>query len=524
VRRQRAYVRDWHGRFAKVASRRSKRLHTPRKRIHRFGSAKAKSTTAIIQIGRGKDPPTWDQMSGYGVNAKVDGKKLWNMKKRGDFKDEDSYVKAMAVLARQYAKSHPGATAATKNQIGNAALRHEHDEMGKVTPLPIPNETPKGPSKKAAPAPEAEREVVDKTKGGVKIVKKKSKRTIQQVKADYEAARKKLSDLMDEAVAYKDKTGKNYPNYLDESHQYLEDMDKFEKEMKNYPPDLSRKISEATNFASLNEIMEARHPGLQIDDFEKIVARKRQEEIEYYTKTRQPPLDRSTLERSTFLADPESSFRAARQSFSGLDRMMTKYPKINITSLHCRYGYNIVGPGARQMEEGIGASCSRVYDQCWININPIQLVQPGNYMHKTKRGGDWHAPGHEKLPFASDSIHEFGHAFDWFANLYTPDKDGKNDSEANSKKREHAISKIVTDLFFEAHPKGTNSAKDITKWLRDDKQITGYSWVKGEDKLNDDELLAEAFTDVQLNGENATKVNKALFQMMEDNLRKQKML
>jgi hypothetical protein len=160
----RTYIRDWRGRFARTGSVRVRKVHRPTVRKPKL--RRPSFEPGIIQIGRTKDPLTWDQIKG--TNAKRDGRILWRLKKDGDIQTEDEFVKKADQLHRLYRKAHPNdKNFATKNSICNAALRQEFDETGKVKPLPVPGHTEKaGPS---TPAPKKE---VGKTPGGMKLLEK----------------------------------------------------------------------------------------------------------------------------------------------------------------------------------------------------------------------------------------------------------------------------------------------------------------------------------------------------------------
>jgi hypothetical protein len=124
-----------------------------------------------IQIGRSKSPPTWDVInSTYGAHAKEAGRELWLQKKAGKFKTEAEYVKAMSTIQRKYANKYPHLKVASKNQVGNTALRHEFDETGKIINLPDVTDKPTPP--KVATTPPKKRVPVDKTPGGISIVAK----------------------------------------------------------------------------------------------------------------------------------------------------------------------------------------------------------------------------------------------------------------------------------------------------------------------------------------------------------------
>ena len=209
---RRNYVRDWRGRFAAKPSSRIKKPKRPhirklarptRKRGYYsnkpLGQAESKPASTIVEAKR-LAPPTWDKIKGE--NAKADGLKLWKRKKDGEFPNNTEFYKAADTYHREWRKKHPNnPNFASKNQIANAAYRHELEETGQVEYLAWPGEEadtyrpedakmPKGKPDAKAPAKPAGRrpapakrtpelkpepkELVGRTKGGIGVVAKPS--------------------------------------------------------------------------------------------------------------------------------------------------------------------------------------------------------------------------------------------------------------------------------------------------------------------------------------------------------------
>lgn len=199
--KERKYVRDWRGRFSRVASTRAKiskvrRPHVAKVRKASLYRGKGISYTYAMAAKR-VEPPTWDKIKGD--NARRDGLKLWKRKKDGEFPSNVEFYKAADAYHRDWRKKHPNnPNFASKNQIANAAYRHELEETGQVEYLAWPGEeadtyrpedakTPKGKPDAKAPAkpagrrpapakrtPEPAPEPVGRTKGGIGVVAKPS--------------------------------------------------------------------------------------------------------------------------------------------------------------------------------------------------------------------------------------------------------------------------------------------------------------------------------------------------------------
>lgn len=174
--KERRYVRDWRGRFSRVASTRGKISKVRRPHVAKVRKASLYHSRGIsfefAMAAKRVEPPTWDKIKGD--NARRDGAKLYKLKKAGKFPTNVEFYKEADRLHREYRKLHPNGNYASKNQIANAAYRLEWDETGTVEYLHWPGEE----TKKAAPAKKTVKKVapkphvVDKTPGGIKITTK----------------------------------------------------------------------------------------------------------------------------------------------------------------------------------------------------------------------------------------------------------------------------------------------------------------------------------------------------------------
>lgn len=646
--KERKYVRDWRGRFSRVAGTRAK-LHRPHvnkphvKRPH-VGSRREFVYQELAMAAKRVEPPTWDKIKGD--NAKRDGLKLYKLKKAGKFPTNVEFYKEADRLHREFRKAHPNGNFASKNQIANAAYRYEWEETGTVHYLEWPGET----AKKAAPAkkvptpkvpPKPPARAVDKTKGGITMTTRKAdaeaekakraalqkeieakiraanggllitntkspyhgqgrniniedheynvmgnkykqegekglvvtwknpktrkwekigtvgsvpaaeKMAIEHYKAmlsDHkdkvkEAAagwketpfhsmtgsqlRKRLRDVADSTSEYMDQINKLKPGSAEferiraEARKVMDEMLKIDKRLETMKGNFDRPLQAAHNLDELVEIMQDRHPSMIVDNFKDKVEKAREEVKAGWIKRGVEPYRVRHL-----IADDALTLKAAKQTFLGLDEMMTKYPTIKLYQFNCH-----VAP--THDKESVGASCSRGHFLS-INMNPFQLVNVNEAMRRQKNNvhSGWHPKNHEKRPYANNIIHEFGHAVDWRANIW-PDNANSADMnkmiDDNSAVRRKQISKILTDIYFKRVGSKAGDARELLDWLHATKEITGYSFDVDENGrtiipriLDDDELLAEAFTDVEVNGSEATEVNRALHKMMMDNYRKRK--
>lgn len=582
---RRVFVRDWRGRFAEKPSSRVKKVKHVRKPVRpkQRGNvaaklARSRPASRVVEAKR-LAPPTWDKIKGD--NARDDGLKLWTRKQLGEFPSNVEFYKAADGYHREWRKKHPGvANYASKNMIANAAYRHELEETGKVEYLAWPGEKPetyvgegktdktptpkKAPAKRAtpksAPAKPTPKASVGRTKKGIEVVAKppkpKAKSQEEQDAEDEENIEVKQDHEFLAGTYGKDETKKQtgsvvrkqlreatavmvaHYNTLDFDNGTISDKDKkkfrelgdevsrLTRKLEHVKPDRTRKISEAKDYTELREIMEDRHPTLEVQDFGKSVAEARKKMIDGYVDR---GIDRYRAEG--IIGSESGSFNSTLHAFYGLDRMMVKYPKVDIAIWGAK-------PYAGKEDNfQVGAYCERG-GLLQIHINPMQLANWRSVqMHskeQAQRGDTWHAKNHYDKVFQNNIIHEFGHAYDWRAQVWpaeaTLDNITASDMiKTNTNSRAKDISLILVDEYTKAHGDAPNSVDDVHNWLWDNNLVTGYSWEqnavdwaapgkpKAIRKLFHDELIAEAFTDVEINGSEATVVNKAIVKKMKEN-------
>lgn len=115
----------------------------------------------------------------------------------------------------------------------------------------------------------------------------------------------------------------------------------------------------------------------------------------------------------------------------------------------------------------------------------------------------WHTPNSHLRPTYSTIIHEWGHVLD---------------NQARQNPRTNAVMALYNHYFNTYPPAPTSTFEQreqaLTAWLH---QLSGYSF-KENGQLNPPEALAEAFTDVKNNGDQASEPAKVLYKLLMDEL------
>lgn len=353
---------------------------------------------------------------------------------------------------------------------------------------------------------------------------------------------KALQELKEGAVsAFSNFNFKDKPTEMEKAHYralvdaWITPQHDIEQQIAKLKPDLSREIRDCRNYDDLWEVMTLRHPQMFVDNFEPILNKKREELVAAAPST----WDHRTI---STIYDTHKMFAATKASFTALDDQMMKYPKIPIRAFKCEHHAGLE-------EDFTGAVCSRgAYIE--ISINPKALVdahrRAGRAYDAARSWPPWHAMNTHRNYFYTNVVHEFGHAVDWKANVWPRDAaDGNNKQmiEDNGKIRQTQIIAILFEKYkASTKRKGYPTPDELFTWLLKDQSgrmidgmpqphVTGYSWNR-DDKgqliqpisLNEDELLAEAWADVEYNKDMASPVNLALHRLMVRNLKKEKYL
>lgn len=314
-------------------------------------------------------------------------------------------------------------------------------------------------------------------------------------------------------------------------------MTELHEELRNAKPDRSRRLT--SNVKTLDEvvdIMADRNPGILLDGWD------------------EPDGALKEAMRSARMYGPRHEEFVAKkvaQAFVDLESMLDKYPDVPITSFNAWASDKFSNSNAI-------AHCRRGYDlDIDFNVRFLTIKNPSGG-EPTDGSIGFHPPNFAKRPWGNTVVHEFGHAVDWVAFgfhevLITMDTDklkeiakrhdvdtkappgDRDESSYRIWLREEIIKKIGkdrgTDMKYElasawvdagAPTYGMTVDPDIhglNTWLST--KMSGYSFttVNGKKTIHDDEALAEAFMDVERNGENATETSKALHKLMVDRLK-----
>jgi hypothetical protein len=216
-------------------------------------------------------------------------------------------------------------------------------------------------------------------------------------------------------------------------------------------------------------------------------------------KTRHPH-----LQIVGFNNDHNPDIRAVQEFAEAIDDMLTKYPQVvleevNITKPPPPPGMSYTYAWATPRRAGKGNTGSTT-----ISLNADYATDWPAYVRSVQDELDagW-AFGVPDKPVYTTIIHEFGHAMDF----------------AGSEEAHRQTEQVLEEVRQRTAPN-----VDYSTWVRE--QLSTYSFLdpNGEDRTVDPstvepwEVLAEAFTDVELNGENARDTSKALHKLMVDSL------
>jgi hypothetical protein len=219
-------------------------------------------------------------------------------------------------------------------------------------------------------------------------------------------------------------------------------------------------------------------------------------------KTRHPH-----LEIVGFNDDHNPDIRAVQEFAEAIDDMLTAYPEVVLTKV------SITKPPPGMGDAWAWATPSPTsggYMSAAIDLNADMATDwPGcRQSMENEVLNNW-AFGDPSRPVYSAIIHEFGHAVDFATLKSLREKEATHEN----------IKLVLVELWY-------NTAPDVEygTWLRE--QLTKYSFLDPNEQYSDVdpselhpfEVLAEAFTDVELNGDNARETSKALHTLMRDAL------
>jgi hypothetical protein len=182
-----------------------------------------------------------------------------------------------------------------------------------------------------------------------------------------------------------------------------------------------------------------------------------------------------------------------REIVTALDDMLAKYPHTRILSMEIS---NVDGDIARAFEDRlhhvdlkatrIAFSTRYATDPALLSKNVSDAVQKGHFFPRPKG------------PAYSAIVHEFGHALTYAGRSAAVDR-------ADSHLFDHYLR-----TYGHENP-GGDVSESYRTWRG---QLSGYSFWKGG--FHPTEALAEAFTDVELNGDRASEPAQVLYKLLMD--------
>ena len=203
------------------------------------------------------------------------------------------------------------------------------------------------------------------------------------------------------------------------------------------------------------------------------------------------------LEILGFNDDHKPDIRAVREFAEAIDDMLTKYPQVTVTKV----SISKPPPGFRHAYAwATGRPTGKGYMSTAISLNANMATDWQAYLESMQGCWDdrWLFRGVPNKPVYSVMIHEFGHAMDYAGN------------EAAHQK----TAQVLLQIWQRAAPDA-----DYRAWSHQQMSTYSFSLEYGkEDTVDPWEVLAEAFADVEMNGENASETSKALHKLMLDSL------
>ncbi|MRH93191.1 hypothetical protein GFY24_38225 [Nocardia sp. SYP-A9097] len=190
--------------------------------------------------------------------------------------------------------------------------------------------------------------------------------------------------------------------------------------------------------------------------------------------------------------NPNLHPEAVREFARAVDDMLSRYPdvklpKVSIEPLELDY---YAGAIPHYSTDGLVTTDVLVLNEHYA-VDPEKMAR-----ELASDEADGHlVPGSSDRPIHSTLVHEFAHAIFF---------------EGQERASDTALEAL--DNYYETTRGGMNEAA-VEKWLD---QLSGYSFDE-EGRFNADEALAEAFTDVEYNGEAATEPAKVLYWHLLDN-------
>lgn len=192
---------------------------------------------------------------------------------------------------------------------------------------------------------------------------------------------------------------------------------------------------------------------------------------------------------------PFTSGQAVRATIRAVDHVLTKYPETKLDGL----GFENEGDDSTYASTTNRPRLQRIT----ANMNRAWIPYPDGFNERWQANVDsrFHFPGVPDDPAYNVMMHEMGHVI-----AFTATQNGARTINATAGLLDHYIATRGT-------PGTRVSFTDFQQWMRDN--VSGYSFMKGSDTvLDDDEALAEAFADVEVNGDDAAETSKVLHALL----------
>ena len=193
-----------------------------------------------------------------------------------------------------------------------------------------------------------------------------------------------------------------------------------------------------------------------------------------------------------------------KQLLGAVDDMLTKYPQAQGNLKTIVLGYGPDDEYARTIREpGSGYSTIK-FNLSWARDHDAF------YSHVASNVDDhFHPPNTQVNPYYDMTIHEFGHVLD-------------NVGDQRARDFSHDL---IEGAYKAEHPRPTGTLAEMAKdgklhdwqngwyeWIKDENNVPSlYSLSKGPGGISPQESIAEAFLDVERNGDKAKPISKTLY-------------
>ena len=197
--------------------------------------------------------------------------------------------------------------------------------------------------------------------------------------------------------------------------------------------------------------------------------------------------------------DVEMDIKVARELANQLVLLQDKYPEVNIMRME---NIDFLDDRLYAMTYPVNGHGSR------IAFNSKYHASYRDFVESASEDTSFHPPGAAAQPAKSTMTHEFGHALINQTEPYLTEQDLEHSKLQSALWNEcFSVTTGVPDLPEE------EEFKKWWAWMR--KNMSGYSFIDGDTfDINDHEALAEAFDDVERNGDKALAGSKVLYRVL----------